>query len=108
VARLPAIFAGSYLAVGLLVWISFMRTNPDGLANIGLVLYVFPVTLIGLAIGRQAGSPGFILIPQGLGYWTAHAVFFFPSLIAVAALIYGLLKVAARLVRRAGHKPDSQ
>ncbi|MEO7650358.1 MAG: hypothetical protein ABIZ80_07805 [Bryobacteraceae bacterium] len=51
--------AAIYLLGGLAVWISFARTNPDGLANIGLVLYVFPVTLIGQALTRMMGQSGF-------------------------------------------------
>ena len=85
--RLPKIISAIYLAGGLAVWISFIRTNHDGLANVGLILYVFPISLLGLAAGWLTGRTEFLLIPDRFGYLGDHAVFFFPSLFAVAALI---------------------
>jgi hypothetical protein len=51
------------------------------------VLYVLPITLVGLAITALTGVTEFILIPDGFGYLTSHAIFFFPSLLAVTAAI---------------------
>jgi hypothetical protein len=98
--RLPKIIAAIYLAGGLAVWISFARTNHDGLANVGLILYVFPVSLLGLAAGWLTGRTEFLLIPDRFGYYGDHAVFFFPSLFAVAALIAWVVTRVRRGLRR--------
>ena len=37
------------------------------------MLYVLPVTILGLALGREAGKSEFILIPDSFGYWSDHA-----------------------------------
>jgi hypothetical protein len=97
--RLPKIISAIYLAGGLAVWISFISTNHDGLANVGLILYVFPVSLLGLAVGWVIGRTEFLLIPDRFGYYGDHAVFFFPSLFAVAALIAWLITVVLRMRR---------
>lgn len=98
--RLPKMISAIYLAGGLAVWISFARTNPDGLANVGLVLYVFPISLLGLALGWLTGRTEFLLIPDRFGYYGDHAVFFFPSLFVVAALIACVVTLVQRLLRR--------
>lgn len=85
--RLPVALCAAYVAGGVAVWISFARTNPDGLANVGLVLYVFPVTTLGLVAGKLIGRTEFLFIPNRFGYLADHAVFFFPSLLVVTALI---------------------
>ena len=94
--RLSIALPALYFLGGIGVWIDFMRTNPDGLANIGLLLYVFPVTIAGLASGRLIGATAFPLIASSLGYWTAHALFFFPSLLAVTGGIGWLLSRIGR------------
>ena len=98
--RLPAALSAAYLAGGIAVWIDFARTNPDGLANVGLLLYVLPVTILGLALGRVAGRSQFLLIPDSFGYWTSHALFFFPSLLVVAGLIYSSAAIVLRIWKR--------
>ena len=40
----------AYCAVAFVAWLNFMLLPPDGLANLGLMLVVFPVTLIDLAL----------------------------------------------------------
>ena len=76
---------------GIAVWISFVNTNPDGLANIGLVFYVAPISLLGIMAAWLTGGGEFPFIPTGLGYLSSHAVFFFPSLIIIAVAIYSVL-----------------
>jgi hypothetical protein len=100
--RLPVVLSAAYLAGGVAVWVDFAMTNPDGLANVGLLLYVLPVTMLGLALGRLAGRSQFLLIPDSFGYWTSHALFFFPSLLAVAGLIYWSAVIASRIWQRRG------
>jgi hypothetical protein len=85
-----------YLAGGIAVWISFVRTHHDGLANVGLVLYVAPVTALGLAVGRLIGRTEFILIPDRFGYLGDHAVFYFPSLLVTTCLIGWAITAIAR------------
>jgi len=98
--RFVTIALAACLAGGVAVWFSFARTNPDGLANLGLVLCVAPVTLLGLAMGRLLGRTEFLLIPNGFGYLGNHAVFFFPSLLATAALAGWAIKAIARRGKR--------
>jgi hypothetical protein len=90
------VLATVYLLGGVAVWISFARTNPDGLANLGLVLYVFPVTIPALLVGRLLGQTEFILIPHRFGYLAGHALFFFPSLLLVSALIFWVAAARSR------------
>ena len=86
--RLPVALCAAYMAGGVAVWISFASTNPHGLANVGLVLYVFLVTILGFVAGKLIGRTEFLLlIPNRFGYLADHALFFFPSLLVVTALI---------------------
>ena len=85
--RFKLILPAAYLAIAALAWLDFIRLPPDGLANLGLMLVVLPVTLLELAL-RPASAPGeFVLMPSGLGYYGAHAVFFWSSVALIAALL---------------------
>jgi hypothetical protein len=85
ILKLKTILPGIYLAIAAVAWLDFMRLPPDGLANIGLMLVVLPVTLIDLAL-RPADKPGtFVLMPDGLGYYGDHAVYFFGGVLLVSA-----------------------
>lgn len=69
---LPGIYA--VLAIG--AWLDFARLPPDGLANLGLMLMVLPITLLDLAL-RPADAPGdSVFVPDRFGYYGDHAVFF--------------------------------
>lgn len=87
----------AYLALALYVWVDFMRTNPDGLANLGLMLMVFPVTIVGLILGWALGEGSFMLLPDGLDYYAGHAVFYAPSVLLIAA---GFWYIGNRIDRR--------
>jgi hypothetical protein len=93
---LPAL----YLALALYAWIDFTRTAHDGLANLGLILVTLPVTAVGLLLSSALGQTSFVLIPSGLGYYTAHAIYFWPSALLIAALLYGIGSACSRLARR--------
>ena len=80
-----------YMAGGAAVWIDFMLTNPDGLANVGLMFYVLPVTAAGLLLGKVLGADEFVLLPAGLGYLGSHAAYYFPSLLLLAWLLRKVL-----------------
>jgi len=98
--RLPIALSVTYLAGGVAVWISFARTNPDGLANVGLILYVFPVSIAGLLAGRLLGRSEFVLLPDRFGYFADHAIFFFPSLFVVVGLIFWMATAVLRRWQR--------
>jgi hypothetical protein len=38
-----------------------------------------------------------VLIPSGMGYYTAHAIYFWPSALLIAALLYGFCSALGRL-----------
>lgn len=79
-----------YLALALYVWIDFTRTAHDGLANLGLMAITLPVTLVGLGLGSLLGKSSFVLIPDGFGYLTSHALYYVPA-VAITALLLWLL-----------------
>ena len=87
-----------YLAFALYAWIDFTRTAHDGLANLGLMVVTLPVTALGLLLTWALGRTGFVLIPSGLGYYTAHAIYFWPSALVIAALLYAICSWFSRLV----------
>jgi hypothetical protein len=87
VLRYELILPAAYLALAAGVWIDFVNTNPDGLANLGLMLVVFPVTVAGLFIGWLAGQESFVL-PDGLGYFGDHALFYAPGVALIALALW--------------------
>ncbi|MBR1156276.1 hypothetical protein [Bradyrhizobium sp. JYMT SZCCT0428] len=81
---LPAL----YLVIALLAWFDFARLPPDGLANLGLMLVVMPITALDLAL-RPTSNPGHsIFMPDKFGYYGNHAVFFAVSVIIIALLLW--------------------
>lgn len=76
------------------MWITFARTNPDGLANIGIVLYTFPVVLIGTFLLKL----DFPYVPGG--YYQAHALYFWPSVALLAALLFLILHALQKIAER--------
>ena len=79
---------GSYLAVAAYVWLDFVNTPPDGLANVGLMIVTLPVTLIGLLLTWALGRTVFVLLPTSLGYYGDHALYYWPSVGLIAAAMY--------------------
>ena len=88
--RYSLILPAAYCVLAALAWIDFVRLPPDGLANLGLMLVVLPVTLADLAIRAAVGSERSVLMPAGLGYYTAHAIFFGLSAALIALLLFFL------------------
>ena len=86
----------AYVALALFAWIDFVRTNPDGLANLGLMAVALPVTLFGLGLSWLVGSESFVLLPTRFGYYLDHALFYWPSVALTAALLYGAVALATR------------
>jgi hypothetical protein len=92
--RLKFVLPGAYLALAVYAWIDSLRRPKDGLANVGLMLVTLPVTLLGFLLTWATGlSRGFVLLPSGLGYYTSHALYFWPSVALIAALLYWLCSV---------------
>jgi hypothetical protein len=89
----------AYLLLAAVTFWQFLETNPDGLANVGLVIMVLPVTLAGLLIKWLFGIPEFPLIPDWVGYYWDHAVFFIPSALLVAVLLWRFGLAIDRAVR---------
>ena len=75
-----------YLAGSAVVLFTFLRAPPDGLANIGVALYVFPVTAVGLGLRRLTGIE-FPFTPSWFGYYWGHAAYLLPAVLICAALI---------------------
>jgi len=108
--KLKYVLPGAYCTIALLAWLDFSRLPPDGLANVGLMLVVLPATLLDLAL-RPADAPGsFVLMPDTLGYYGDHAVFFGVSVLIIAACLGWLghaldRRRAARRAAKAGPEP---
>jgi hypothetical protein len=79
-----------YLAFAAWIWFDFARTNPDGLANIGLMFAVLPITVLGLVLGWAVGESSFVLLPDGFGYYGNHALFYVPSVLLIAVALWYL------------------
>jgi hypothetical protein len=87
-----------YLAFALYAWVDFTCTAHDGWGALGLVLATWPVAAMGVALTWALGRTGFVLIPSGLDYYTAHAIYFWPSALLIAALLYGIGSWLGRLL----------
>ncbi len=85
--RWPIFVAVMYCLGGIAAWAHFAWNNASGLGNLSLQMYVLPVTLIGVVLGKIVGATELILIPKSLGYLPSNAVFFFPSVLLLAYLV---------------------
>jgi hypothetical protein len=85
--RWPIVLAVLYFLGGLAAWGFFMLKVAQELSGLALEMYVLPVSLVGMLIGKLVGASGFIFVPAGLGDPLAHAVFFFPSLALLTYLL---------------------
>jgi hypothetical protein len=78
---------GIYAVVALGAWVDFASLPPDGLADLGLLLVVLPVTLLDLALRTyMPGSDG--LVPSRWGYYGDYAVFFSISVACIMLALY--------------------
>lgn len=82
-----------YLAGAASIWLAFAATNPDGLANIWIAVYTFPVFLIGTFLLRLE----FPYLPGG--YYGAHALYFWPSVALLALALFGIFHGLQKLMR---------
>jgi hypothetical protein len=88
-----------YLVFAVYIWIDFLRLPPDGLANVGLLIATLPVTVLGLMLSWAVGSAQFVLMPGGFGYYANHAIYYWPSVLITATLLYGLVVGVRHLMR---------
>jgi hypothetical protein len=90
-----------YIAGAMLIWLDFSRSNPDGLANIWVAIYTFPIVIIGtfLLRGEFPYAPG--------RYHEAHALYFWPS-VALLALSLFLIFHALQKIAQPAVPVDAQ
>jgi hypothetical protein len=83
-----------YIAGAMGIWLAFARSNPDGLANIWIAIYTFPMVLIGtfLLQGEFPYLPG--------RYYEAHALYFWPSVALLALALFFVFHGLQRLTRK--------
>jgi hypothetical protein len=83
-----------YIAGAMGIWLAFSRSNPDGLANIWIAIYTFPMVLIGtfLLQGEFPYLPG--------RYYEAHALYFWPSVALLAFAFFLIFHGLQRLARK--------
>lgn len=89
--KLKLIIPALYILEAIPIWFVFSQTNPDGLANLGLVFYTFPIVILGTFVFH-------LEFPYVTGsYYVAHAVYFWVSVTILAALLclifHGLQKI---------------
>ncbi len=83
--KLKLVLPAMYLAGAAVIWFYFASANPDGLANIWIVLYTFPI----VAVGTYLLDLQFPYVPGT--YYTAHALYFWPSVIVLALFLFLIL-----------------
>jgi hypothetical protein len=83
-----------YIAGAMGIWLAFARSNPDGLANIWIAIYTFPMVMIGtfLLQGEFPYLPG--------RYYEAHALYFWPSVALLALALFFIFHGLQRLARK--------
>jgi hypothetical protein len=81
--RIGTLAAGLYLVGAAIVLVSFLMAPQDGLANIGIALYVFPISFAGVWLGGE-----FPFMPDALGYYGGHFAYFVPAVLLFAILIW--------------------
>jgi hypothetical protein len=89
------------MAGAVFIWIVFSRTNPDGLANIWIGIYTFPIFIIGTFLLHQQ----FPYVPGG--YYQAHALYFWPSVILLAIAMFLIFHRLQKFVQPSRTHPSS-
>jgi hypothetical protein len=82
-----------YVVGAMGLWLKFARTNPDGLANIWLVVYTLPV----FVSARFLLQREFPFVPGR--YYEAHALYFWPSVTLLAFAFFLLFRALQRIFR---------
>lgn len=88
--KLKLVLPAIYCAIALVAWLDFVRPPPDGLANIGLMLVVLPITILDIALRPASAPESSLFMPDQLGYYWDHAVFFLISVSLIACVLWWL------------------
>jgi hypothetical protein len=84
-----------YIAGAMVIWLAFSRTNPDGLANIWIAIYTFPIVIIGTFLLRGE----FPYVPGR--YYEAHALYFWPSVAFLALALFFIFHALQKIAQPA-------
>src|SRR4030081_1133759 len=79
-----------YIAGAIVIWLDFSRSNPDGLANIWIAIYTFPMVIIGTFLLRGE----FPYVPGR--YYEAHALYFWPNVALLALSLFLIFPCLAK------------
>jgi hypothetical protein len=84
-----------YIAGAMGIWLAFYRSPPDGLANIWIAIYTFPIFIIGTFLlgGEFPYAPG--------RYYEAHALYFWPSVALLALALFFLFHALQKIAQPA-------
>jgi hypothetical protein len=82
-----------YVVGAVFIWLDFSSANPDGLANIGIAIYTFPVVIVGTFVLR-----GEFPYAQGR-YYEAHAFYFWPSVALLALVLFFMFYVLQKITQ---------
>jgi hypothetical protein len=84
-----------YIAGAIVIWLDFPGSNPDGLANIRIAIYTFPIGLIGTY--RLQGEFSYM----AGRYYEAHTLYFFPGIAVFALALLLIFHVLQKIVHSA-------
>jgi hypothetical protein len=84
-----------YIAGAVVIWLAFSRSNPDGLANIWIAIYTFPIFIIGTFLLRGE----FPYVPGR--YYEAHALYFWPSVALLALALFFIFHALQKIAQPA-------
>jgi len=82
-----------YIAGAAFIWVDFSRTNPDGLANIWIALYTFPIVVVATFLLRDE----FPYVPGR--YYEAHALYFWPSVALLAVCLFFIFHALQKITQ---------
>jgi hypothetical protein len=82
-----------YIAGAIGIWLEFSRTNPDGLANLWLIVYTLPIVIIGTFILQR----DFPYVPGR--YYEAHAIYFWSSVALLAFALFFMFHALQRIAQ---------
>ena len=83
-----------YVVGAIFVWIIFASSNPDGLANIWIVIYTLPIFIIGTLLLHLQ----FPYMPGG--YYQAHALYFWLSVTLLAITLFLIFHGLQKLIQQ--------
>jgi hypothetical protein len=93
--KMKFIVPAIYMVGAIVIWLEFLGTNPDGLANIWIAVYTFPIVIIGtfLLHGEFPYVPG--------RYYEAHTLYFWPSVALLALALFLIFHALQKIVQPA-------